>query len=293
MTGPTSSETIALRCMQIWGGNRPIREAISTPGIDATVRSETYKGGDSGGDVYYISTCAMGKIARFALADVSGHGEEAARVGESLRTMLRKNMNTLDQSELMTDLSREVLHGDTEGRFATAVLATYFAPTGHVILTNAGHPRPLLYRASAHCWTLVDHETIGAGDLGAAPADLPLGIVEEGGYHRFPLHLAAGDALLLYTDALVESADAEGAMLGEGGLLEVVAGLEPGDPGAMLDELEAHLADRRSGAPADDDATVIYLTRNGGAPPALTLADRARSLGAMLGLTRVDLHAGA
>ena len=67
-----SAEKHLLQCMEIWGGNRAVENAVSVHGIDAWVLSEPHGGGERGGDVHYVSMCGAGKISRFALADVSG-----------------------------------------------------------------------------------------------------------------------------------------------------------------------------------------------------------------------------
>ncbi len=36
--------TQAMRCMEIWGGNRAVDSAVSVPGIDAWVFSQPYAG---------------------------------------------------------------------------------------------------------------------------------------------------------------------------------------------------------------------------------------------------------
>src|SRR5438876_835863 len=82
-----------------------------------------------------------------ASSDASGHGGEVAGVAKRLRGLMRRYMNYVDQRRLAEGINREFAALDTEGRFATALVGTFWTPTGEVELTNAGHPRPLLYRA--------------------------------------------------------------------------------------------------------------------------------------------------
>jgi hypothetical protein len=77
--GAATAPLHALQCMEIWGGNRAAREWVSVTGIDAYVFSLPYGGQSSGGDIHYVSLCGGGKIARFAVADVSGHGDAVGR----------------------------------------------------------------------------------------------------------------------------------------------------------------------------------------------------------------------
>jgi len=55
------------------------------PGLDAWVSSQPEGHAVAGGDVYYFSSCASGRITRILLADVSGHGELIARTAAGLR----------------------------------------------------------------------------------------------------------------------------------------------------------------------------------------------------------------
>jgi serine phosphatase RsbU (regulator of sigma subunit) len=45
-----------------------------------------------------------------------------------------------------------------QGTFATAIVTTFFAPSRRLMICNAGHPRPLLYRAATKQWELLTHE---------------------------------------------------------------------------------------------------------------------------------------
>src|SRR3954470_16546310 len=90
-----------MRCMEIRGGNRAVEEAVSTPGLDAWVYSRPYREAEGGGDVYYLSLCGGGVITRAVVADVSGHGAEVAGFSDALRVLMRKNINTKNQTRLV------------------------------------------------------------------------------------------------------------------------------------------------------------------------------------------------
>ena len=140
-----------LECMEIWGGNRAVDRAIAVTGIDVWVVSQPYGGDTHGGDVYFVSSCGAGKIARFALADVAGHGVTVGDLGAKLRRLMRKHLNRLDQTRFARDLNKEFATLSREDTFATALLASYFAPTDHLIICNAGHPaRSGITEAAAH-----------------------------------------------------------------------------------------------------------------------------------------------
>lgn len=263
-----------LQCMELRGGFAAVEETISMPGLDAWVFSRPHDQAEGGGDVHYVSLCGGGKITRLIVADVSGHGRAVADVSAMLRDMMRRNINNVSQTRLVRALNREFSAMAEQGRFATAVVATYLAHRRVLAVSNAGHPRPLWYRAKADDWTILSEESIGRV---AATGNLPLGIDDDSRYAQFSVALAPGDLLLFHTDALTETKDASGRMLGEHGLLDMAPSLDPSAPLVFGPALCRAIEEFRGGRPAEDDVTLIVLRHNGGGP-------RPPSPGAMLGV---------
>jgi serine phosphatase RsbU (regulator of sigma subunit) len=264
-------EEQTLQCMEIWGGIEPVGRSVSTPGLDLWVFSQPYRGEARGGDVYYVTLCGGGLITRLVVADVSGHGSVVADFSSNLRALLRKNINQKSQKRLIESLNRQFAETAQLRRFATTVVMTFLASTGRLSISNAGHPRPMLFRAAEMEWSLVPEL-----DRDPGSGNLPLGLDEETRYHSFDLELARGDLVVLYTDALSETADPSGALLGENGLLQSVRELDMHNPipakvGAAL--LEKVAGYRRS-VSAEDDATLLVLFHNGAGPRRLSLADK-------------------
>ena len=130
-----------------------------------------FDGDEQGGDVHYVTLCGGGVITRIVVADVSGHGSVVAEFSSSLRSLLRKNINQKSQKRLVERLNRQFTEMAEMRRFATALVITYLASHDRLSVCNAGHPRPLFYRAangSGRCCPSRD----GQRDV---PANLPLG----------------------------------------------------------------------------------------------------------------------
>ena len=144
LDGPPEHHT--MHCMEIWGGNKAVLEAIATPGLDIWVYSEPYQAAVHGGDVHYVTLCGGGIITRLIVADVSGHGEAVAKFSDALRTLMRRNINSKSQKRLVKALNRQFTELAQLRRFATAVIATYLATTDRLAICNAAHPRPIWYR---------------------------------------------------------------------------------------------------------------------------------------------------
>ncbi len=257
--------------MEIWGGSSAVERSASTPGLDLWVWSRPYQQADGGGDVHYVSLCGGGLITRLILADVSGHGAAVAETAQSLRNLMRRNINSKSQSRLVRDLNRQFTELAKLSRFATAIVATYLTNRDQLTVCNAGHPRPLWFRAAVRQWFFVD-----ANDRGhqARLTNLPLGIDDSTSYPQAVLNLDHGDVVLIYTDALTESAASDGQMLGEQGLLELVRDVDTSDPKAIAHSLVERLDAYRGGRAAEDDATFLLLHHNAGNPGRLSVRQK-------------------
>lgn len=278
----------ALRCMEIWGGSSEALDAISVPGVDAFVRSKPHAGAGAGGDIYYVSVCGAGEISRFLIADVAGHGSGVEGIATDLRRLMRKHINNANPSRLAERLNEEFGAVSSAGKFATALVMTYFAPSDHLIVTNAGHPRPLWYSARERAWSVLSaqHNRVTSSAAGGQVGvrNLPLGILDGTEYEQFAVALSKGDRVIAYTDALVEAADASGDQLGEHGLLELARTLPPDDPAVLAAELERGVASFRASDEAGDDLTMLVLAHNAGHPARQSIGEKFRVMGRMLGL---------
>jgi phosphoserine phosphatase RsbU/P len=279
-----SLEQYTLQCMEIWGGIEPAERSVSTPGLDVWVFSQPFRGEDRGGDVYYVTLCGGGLITRLVVADVSGHGRAVAEFSSTLRSLLRKNINQKSQKRLIESLNRGFGEMAQLRRFATTVVITYLASTRRLAISNAGHPRPLLFRAVEKEWSLLPEFDDERGS-----ANLPLGLDEETRYFTFELQLARGDLVVLYTDALSEAADPSGTLLGESGLLKFVRELDLLDPSprAIGQALLQKVARYRQTESAEDDTTLLVFFHNDGGARRLSVGEKLDVYAKVFGLKPV------
>jgi len=248
--------------MEVWGGSQLTTRGVEMGGLDAWVYSKPYEQADAGGDVYYASSCATGRISRLLLADVSGHGNAVADAAVALRTLMRRYVNFLDQTEFVRSMNRQFVSMSNEGRFATAVVTTFFATTGRMSICNAGHPRPLHYRARTGQWSILELNR----DEQPMPRNIPLGILDLTEYEQFDVELEAGDLVICYTDALTESKQPDGQFIGEEGLIRLARQLTTEDPAAIIPALLAAIGGLHAGNLDGDDVTVLVLRASGKRP---------------------------
>lgn len=149
--------------------------------------------GEIGGDFYD----AWGDSAdwSFVLGDVSGKGVDAAVItGQARHTVRGASAVDRDPSAVLRALNT-MLDGTTQGRYVTAVYGRVRRQAGgglHVTVASAGHPPPLLVRASGEV------EPVAVRGLAA-------GLVAAVEYAQTQVLLAPGDTLVVYTDGVTEA----------------------------------------------------------------------------------------
>ena len=266
------SEHYGMACMEIWGGNQIADKRVRTPGLDINVVSRPLEG--AGGDVHYVSLCGGGLTTRILLADIAGHGNQVADLALQLGKLIRRYINVKDQSRLFARLNEQMASWSTNGLFATSLVATYLADRRELTMSNAGHPRPLLFNAQTSTWRLLTSHSMGDGRA----EDLPLGVLGETVYTLREIELSPGDRVVFYTDALMDAHDSDGQPLGEKGVLQAVRRL-PLHSGnvasALLDEIISKTGPQ---SPADD-ATVLELRHSGDGPEPPSLKQRLKIYG--------------
>jgi phosphoserine phosphatase RsbU/P len=148
------------------------------------------------------------------IADVAGKSVPAALLMATLQASLRTIAGEgAPVAELVTRLNRYASAYSLDGRrFTTAVLCEYEPVSRRLTYVNAGHNAPILRRANG---ALEKLETGG----------LPLGIKVDAAYETASLELRPGDALILFTDGVIEAFNASGEEFGNERWLQAVRGL--------------------------------------------------------------------
>jgi sigma-B regulation protein RsbU (phosphoserine phosphatase) len=252
-----------LTCTEVWGGNDTVELVVEVPGIIGWIHSKPLPPAVEGGDVYYLTVCSTGSLSRIVLADVAGHGQAVGASVATLRNLLRKHMNALDQSVLMQEINEAFRREDEreEVQYATAAVFGYFWKNRQLVFTNAGHPFALWYRATERTWDWLHDQTPYAQ---TTVEGVPLGLIIGTEYRQSAVRLGDGDILILYTDGISESTNEAGEELGYDGLLGLARSLPvetatlPSTVGqALLSAVEAFSA----GSPALDDQSLMVLVQ--------------------------------
>jgi len=148
-------------------------------------------GGSSFGGDFLVSACD-GKTLEVALVDVAGKGVDAGTRALLLSGAFGGLLGSVPAGEFLPSCNAYVRRGAANEGFVTAIHLALDLATGDYVVSSAGHPPAAHFDAGSGTWRL----TTARGIVLGVVADLRL-VPERG-------TLRPGDALMLYTDGLVE-----------------------------------------------------------------------------------------
>jgi len=168
----------------------------SLPVVDGLLLDAEYRAGVAGtyagGDWYDVFALGDDSIF-FSVGDVMGKGAAAAALMGQVRSAIRAYaVSGQSPTEVLSSLDR-LFDALIEDRVATAVVGTITLSTGRVVLSNAGHPPPLVVRADGSAtFCPMQRSLLIAAGLTGAPRP------------RDEVVLDRGDSLVMYSDGLIE-----------------------------------------------------------------------------------------
>jgi phosphoserine phosphatase RsbU/P len=128
------------------------------------------------------------------VADVSGHGVPAALIASMVKIATTAQRQQAATPERLLAGVNEALCGSTQGQFVTAAYVYLDAERGELSYAAAGHP-PMLLLRDGHVCSIEEN-------------GLVLGVLPSAAYSSTKQELRKGDRLLLYTDGVIEAANA-------------------------------------------------------------------------------------
>jgi len=152
-------------------------------------------GGSSFGGDFVVSSYD-GKTLEVALVDVSGKGIDAGTRALLLSGAFGGLLGSVPRDEFLPACNAYMRRGPANEGFVTAVHLSLDLASGEYVLSSAGHPPAVHYDAAAGRWRLTRAHGIVLGvvaDLHGTASEVERGVLQR------------GDALMLYTDGLVEA----------------------------------------------------------------------------------------
>ena len=182
------------------------------------------------------------------IADVAGKSVPAALLMATLQASLRTIApENAPLAELVARLHRYACAHSLNGlRFTTAVLSEYNPTSRQLTYVNAGHNAPILRRANG------SFEILDVGGL-------PLGIQSDETYETATLELKPGDALILFTDGVVEAFNSAGEEFGNERWISAIRNLPDWDAQQSLQFLMRHVDEFVGATRQSDDITCLVF----------------------------------
>lgn len=149
-------------------------------------------GSGFGGDFLVAARTSGGRMLEVALVDVSGKGLDAGTRALLLSGALGGLLGAVPPEQFLAAANAYLRRQAWDEGFATAIHVAIDLETGDYLLDSAGHPPAAQFQAGSGVWTL------------SAAEGSALGLFDEGTWPAVRGRLGHGDALLLFTDGLVE-----------------------------------------------------------------------------------------
>ncbi|HWG73565.1 MAG TPA: SpoIIE family protein phosphatase [Acidimicrobiales bacterium] len=197
-------------------------------------------------DVFRLGANDWGVV----LGDACGRGAAPASLAAMARWTIRAAaVHNFRPSDVLRAVNAALVEDSQEDdHFCTVMFARLELDVcgAWITVANAGHPLPVVVRASGHVSPL-------------GPTAFPLGMFTdfEGADER--IGLGPGDFIAMYTDGITEARRADGTVFGEERLLALLEGCSgAGHAAEVADEVMA-AAPAYAAGDLDDDAAVLVL----------------------------------
>ena len=215
-------------------------------------RPQNSVAGDYYDAFYPLDDAAQGGKLFLAIADVAGKSIPAALLmatfQASLHTIARQGVRL---EELVLRLNRYACAHSLDGmRFTTAVLGEYDPVTNRLSYVNAGHNAPVIRRRNA---------TVNSGIERLEVGGMPFGISLQAKYETGVVDLAPEDALILFTDGVVEAFNQKGEEFTDARWIAAIRNLPGWDAQRSLQFLMQRVDEFVGATRQSDDITCLVL----------------------------------
>jgi sigma-B regulation protein RsbU (phosphoserine phosphatase) len=204
-----------------------------------------------GGDFYdFVEDPADPTWLGLLIGDVSGKGVPAALEMARSCTMLRTTaLQTDSPAATLARVNDLILRNGHADLFLTALYARLDPYTGRLTFANAGHCRPLWFRADRGEFVeLASHGMI-------------LGAFERIVLEQRTIDVGSGDLLVFYTDGVTEAMNGVHELFGVDRLQAAVAASCPGSPHEVIQSIVDAVTAHAHGIPQSDDMAILALRR--------------------------------
>jgi len=206
---------------------------------------------ETGGDYYDFLTFPQsdpGNI-RVVVGDVSEHGIPSALLMTTARALLRQRTALSDSiQDIIFDVNNHLARDiRASGRFMTLFYAEISSREKYIRWVRAGHDPAFIYDPVSNTFS----ELTGKG--------LPLGVFENSEYEESRRQIASGDIIVIGTDGIWETLNAEGAMFGKEALKHVIRSKAKKPARKIAAAVINAVNNFRSSLEQEDDITIVVI----------------------------------
>ncbi len=198
-----------------------------------------------GGDLYdflpYDDNCIG-----IAMGDVSGKAAPAALYAALISGIMRAaTSQMLSPADMLKQLNDSLQERKMDAQYVTMLFAVWNDEKQTLQIANAGAVQPLFCRAG-------QVETVEAEGF-------PLGMFKDVSYEEFTLSTRPGDAIVFFSDGIVDAVNENEEMFGNERLVALVTSQLTNSAQGMVDAIYKELSAFQGGVERFDDETVVVL----------------------------------
>jgi len=200
-----------------------------------------------GGD--YFDILPSDEMLDLVIADVSGHNIGASLIMAETRTLIQASRDKVrNPATLLHDLNNFVFDDLSRTELFISMFYLSIGLTDKTLrYANAGHNRPLLYRAASQ--TIAELDADG----------MIFGVRREVEFFEEQSVLQAGDIILLYTDGITEAENQDGTFFGEQRLRDLLLELKEMPAQQIIDGLLEQVRIFSGSHNFNDDISVVIV----------------------------------
>jgi len=189
-----------------------------------------------------------------AIADVSGKGVPASLIMAICRSVLRAEAaRNPSPADVLRKVNRQLYPDIKEDMFISMAYLILDHQRNGITLARAGHDAPLLYKRQSQTVTPIK------------PPGMVVGIDSGNVFDRitvdFAVSLERDDCLVLYTDGVTETLNAEGDEFGVDRMMQSVRASAIDGAQAIVKKIIEDVRDFTGSVPQNDDITLIAIRK--------------------------------
>lgn len=198
-----------------------------------------------GGDLYDFLPYDDERIG-IAMGDVSGKAAPAALYAALISGIMRAaTSQALSPAAMLKQLNDSLQERKMDAQYVTMVFAVWNDDKQTLQIANAGAVQPLFCRGG-------QVETVQAEGF-------PLGMFKDVSYEEFTLSTRPGDAVIFFSDGIVDAVNDKEEMFGDARLTALVNSHIKSTAQEMVDAIYQELSTFQGGVDRFDDETVVVL----------------------------------